>query len=241
MFGQITETPYDMRFSMFGIPIRVHPAFWILGAFIGWNAWKPAVAAHYDTNPMALLFIWLVCMFVSILVHELGHALLAKYYGWPPQIVLYHFGGLAMFQPTWGYSRTRAILIALAGPMAGFGLLGLTIAVQPLFAQYADRIPPMVLMFIGHALSHLVFINLFWGLLNLLPILPLDGGRVSEQIWDKFAKRRAMEGCLKTGVAVGILAAAYMFQSGNPYGAVLFGFLAYNNFTALQQNQQGYW
>ena len=68
MFGNVTPTPFDLNFSLFGIPVRIHPFFWLVAILTGWNPYLPK-----------LIVIWVACFFVSILVHEMGHALTAKY------------------------------------------------------------------------------------------------------------------------------------------------------------------
>ena len=88
MFGNIAPTPYDLNFSLLGVPIRVHPLFWLAALVLGLNL-----------NPHQLP-IWIAVVFVSIVVHEMGHALMIRSFGWQPSIVLYTFGGLAMHQPT---------------------------------------------------------------------------------------------------------------------------------------------
>src|SRR5260370_39885036 len=123
MFGTVAPTPYDLRFSLFGIPVRVHPFFWLVSLIMGWPLHEPK-----------LILIWVACVFVSILVHELGHALTAKYFGWPPHIGLYSFGGYASYQPTWGHSTARTILVLIAGPGAGFVLFGLVVGLHILLA-----------------------------------------------------------------------------------------------------------
>src|SRR5260221_3686115 len=109
MLGNVEPTPFDLKFSLFGIPVRVHPLFWVMAAVIGWRG--------KDVN---LTFICVVCIFFSILIHELGHALTAQAFGWPPHIVLYSFGGYASFIPAWGHTTGRSILVLFAGPGAGF-------------------------------------------------------------------------------------------------------------------------
>src|SRR5262245_1781127 len=103
MLGNASPTPFDLRFAVFGIPVRVHPFFWLFSALLGWDA--------RDPNRM---FLWIACVFVSILVHELGHALTALWFGWPPEIVLYSFGGYAAYNPTWNYTTGRRVLVLLA-------------------------------------------------------------------------------------------------------------------------------
>src|SRR5258707_9361798 len=111
MFGTVAPTPFDLNFSLFGIPIRIHPFFWLFSAILGWDRQRP------NFNQ---ILICVLCVFVSILIHELGHALTAKSYGWPPHIVLFAFGGYASYQPSWGKTTGRTLLILFAGPGAGF-------------------------------------------------------------------------------------------------------------------------
>src|SRR5262245_36001714 len=116
MFGPIQPTRYDLAFSLFGIPVRVIPWFWLAGVLLGFD-W----VRDPDQGPL-LLLIWLGVMFLSILVHELGHACFAALFGYPPSILLYQFGGVTLFQPTHGYSTAKAILITAAGPAFGAAL-----------------------------------------------------------------------------------------------------------------------
>lgn len=247
MFGLINETPWDLRFHIGRIPVRVHPGFWVIGAFMGWSeGWAQALG----TNPLAVVFVWLLCIFVSILVHELGHALAAQRCGWPPQIVLYHFGGLAMYRPTWGQTRWKSIWISLAGPGAGFVLFGIVLVIEYALLHGFPGSAPLVqtlnlnrytLGFLAYALVQLKFINLWWGLVNLLPVLPLDGGRVAEQVWAMISPRSSEDGPIKLGLVVAGVVSAYCFWIGARYPAILFAVLAFMNFQSLPGNRRGPW
>jgi stage IV sporulation protein FB len=234
MLGQIPETPYDLHFRILGIPTRVHPGFFVISAIMGWSeGW----ASVLKTSPFVVVLLWTVCVFVSILVHELGHAAMAQRFGWPPHIVLYHFGGLAIYSPTWGHTRGRSILISLAGPGAGFVLFGLVAAFEAIIIHQRLPISP----FLAYALIQLKVINLVWGLVNLLPVYPLDGGRVAEEILRGIHPGRGMEWTLKLGIVTGALVALGMYQYLQPqsllgaYPVLLFLFLAFTNFQLLQQ------
>lgn len=165
-------TAWDLRWRMFGIPVRVHPFFWIMTAVLGWN-W-------YNAGGFQLLLMWMGCVFVSILIHELGHVLMGMAFGRPGYIVLFAFGGLAI-----GSSDLRnpwkRILVTAAGPGAQLILLGLIFIPLRLLAQpIADAgglsLPVSVMLIM------LWFINLYWPILNLLPILPLDGGQIARDV-----------------------------------------------------------
>ncbi len=230
MFGNVQETAYDWKFSIFGIPVRVHPLFWVIAALFS--------SGRGQVDFMRLA-IGVACIFVSILVHELGHALTARYFGWPPRILLYHFGGLAFYNPTYGHTPLRSILISLAGPGAGFVLFGLVLAFDFASVSYgfADQISHL-----GEtAIFFLIRINLFWGLINLLPVYPLDGGQVSRSLFTWMMNSGGVTVSLKisilTGAAVAILA-AYLREF---YIAILFGGLAYQSYTQLKQHDFRSW
>lgn len=233
MFGPVQPTQFDLYFSLFGIPVRVIPTFWLVGALFGFPLLQEGRGD--------LVLIWIACLFVSILVHEMGHALSAQAFGWPPQVFLYHFGGLAVFDPWRGYTMGRSIFISFAGPAAGFLLFGLVVAVELLLNQRGvvtnDYWSPL-----GQAFIQLKFINLYWGLVNLLPVLPLDGGRICEALCSHFIRRgNAADLTLKIGIGVGAVAAVFFFSQGRTYAGVLFALLAYQNFQAYQQRHSGYW
>src|SRR3954464_14267452 len=81
------ETPYDLRFRLFGIPVRVHPLFWLFSAILGWN---------WIEEGVAYVLLWVACVFISVMIHELGHIFMGLVFGSPGYIVLYSFGGLAV-------------------------------------------------------------------------------------------------------------------------------------------------
>ena len=64
-----TETPYDLRFRLLGIPVRIHPMFWLIMALLGW-----------ENRNLGAVLLWVACALVSILVHEFGHGLMSKAY-----------------------------------------------------------------------------------------------------------------------------------------------------------------
>ena len=236
MLSPIGETPYDLRFSVLGIPVRVHPMFWLMSAIMG-----------AGTDDLRLIVTWMVCLFVSILVHELGHALAARSFGWPVGITLYHFGGLASYSPGWGNSRGRAIWIAFAGPLAGFCLYGLVrVAEQAVFhfvpdSPLLERIlmtdPPIVYF----AIVQLKYINLIWGLVNLLPVPPLDGGKICGELLNARGSYHGQLRALQIGLVVGGLAAAYFLSGRQFYAGLLFGSLAYENYRQYEQLRSGSW
>lgn len=197
MFLEPTPTPYDLRWRMFGIPVRVHPMFWAFSAILGWD---------YSALGFEYLLLWIACSFVSILIHELGHVIAGLIFGQPGQIVLYSFGGLAI-GPYHQLRPWQRIVQLFAGPGAGFLLYGLVY----LFAQHAlVRIDPTFNMrMLHHALAMLLFMNLFWNLLNLIPVFPLDGGQISREVCTIISRRDGFRFSLGLSFLLAALIAVY--------------------------------
>jgi stage IV sporulation protein FB len=171
------RTAWDLKWTMFGIPVRVHPLFWLVMLGLFYNKYLP----------FEFVLIAIVCGFFSILVHEYGHAFSQRHYGdHNNHIVLFWFGGLAV-----GSREVRGfwpkVITLLWGPGAGFILCAIAGAL--LFSLYgrsyltgADHL---------HWTLYILFwINLVWGLVNLLPIFPLDGGQIMRETVNYKAPQR---------------------------------------------------
>lgn len=236
MFLEPQPTPWDLRWRMLGTPIRVHPMFWLVTAILGWDFARPA-----DGGGFLQLGLWVVCVFVSILLHEFGHVAAGRVFGRQGRIVLYSFGGLAI-----GSSdlprRWQRIIVSLAGPGAQLALYGLLIwLVVPRLlvfdeSGHVEMWPPWSIT----AVSHLVHINKWWALLNLLPVWPLDGGRVSREVFEWPFGAMGFVYALWLSVLVAAGLAVYSLrprEDGRPdyYLAFMFGLLALGSFQLLQQ------
>ena len=218
-----------IRFRLFGIPFEIGTYFWIGSAIFGSNL---AVGEHALLN----LALWVACVLVSIVVHELGHALAARHYGVQPTVLLHGIGGLTFF-PGARLTRPQSILVSLAGPAAGFGLWGLVVLAQR--AVYGseffhdDNVLDRYVMY--SVIRNLVFINFTWTIFNLLPILPLDGGQVMRDVL----------GPLRLSIALAISATCaaglcvYMALQGQYYLAFFLGALAVSNYRGNSGNFLG--
>jgi stage IV sporulation protein FB len=234
VFFEPNETPLDLKWRMFGIPVRVHPFFWLVSAFMGWNALDRGII---------FLVIWVACVFVSVLVHEMGHVLMGRVFGPRGYIVLYSFGGLAVDVGA-NCRRWQRILIALAGPFAGFLFFGLVFLIN----RYSgwEMLARGQRIYVREIMFDLFWINLIWGCVNLLPVWPLDGGHVSRDIITWFAPSRGVQISLVLsiivagGIAINVLL-AYLDKPhipelavGGTYMGIFFAILAVNNFMQLQ-------
>ena len=218
----IGPSPFDVRLVAFRIPIRVHWSFWLLMGLLGWEPHRPD-----------LTFIWVMCGFVSVLVHELGHALTSEAFGWPTHIILFFNGGVAISDRTGSFRPWRNMLVALMGPAAGLMLYLIVVAVD--FALAINHV--VVDERLREAISDLRFINLVWTLLNLLPVLPLDGGHICLSFLQGLRFPLAAQATLLLGALVSGFVAYVLLQSGTPQMFAIFMVLfCVQNVMALFQN-----
>jgi Zn-dependent protease len=251
-----SETPYDVRFRFLGIPVRIHPMFWLVSAVLGWQDQK-----------LALVALWVACVFVSILVHEYGHALMAKSYHCSPSIVLWGLGGLCYSQ---GERQTplQRLAVILSGPGAGFLLFGVVLVVTSVIFQISpgehwDAALSLVGLsdfpgsveskfveglhseasgtFLAHAYHALIFINLLWGLVNLLPLWPLDGGQATQILLSYVDRSQGPRwGHVVSLLVAGALAVAVGTLTKDMFLTIFFGYFAVINFQVLQTLHQAH-
>lgn len=206
-----------IRFSLFGIPIEIQPWFWVVLALIG-----GALGAG-TTEALLSVALFVLAGFVSVLVHELGHALTGKAFGAPTRIVLHSFGGYATF-PANHFSRGQNILVTAAGPGIQI-VLGLLAFALILYA-------PLPSSAIKGFFYFLFVISLFWAVLNLIPVIPLDGGQLLASILGPRRVRLALQISMITAVAAGLL---LFFKLGSFIFPIFLGMMAYQNYQTLQQ------
>lgn len=245
------HTPWDLRFNIADIPVRVHPLFWLMALLISGIGQIIGVE----------LILGVAVVFVSILVHELGHAFVMRYYGERPRVVLYLMGGLAISGgDVWdpGYrQKSRSpqdqIIISFAGPLAGFLLAGITAAIVylaggsilflwhgfiPVFGVIFSRDiePSDAALF---TLNILLYVNIYWGLLNLLPVYPLDGGQIARQMFILHDPYSGVLRSLWLSLILGAVIAVLAMTREQYWIAFLFGSLAFGSWQTLQNTGHG--
>lgn len=161
-----------IRFRVGGIPVVVQVSFFLAAAFLG------------TTHDLADLPEWVAVVFVSIVAHEMGHALMFRAFGVRSRIVLHLMGGVTIAEDSAALSPGRLSAMAVAGPGVGLALGLLTFALSralgtPTPGGSADTVVHDVL-----------FVNVAWSLVNLLPIHPLDGGQLLRQALGVVLPRR---------------------------------------------------
>ena len=150
-----------LKFRFAGIPVAVQPWFWILAVLLGFTNEITGIG----------LAVWVAVVFVSVLVHELGHAFTVRMVGYRPFIMLHFIGGLTSWYPQEELKPRPRVLTTLAGPAAGFALS----AVAWLVLLLTDIGDTSSLQ--RDTLIWLLVVNLIWGIFNLIPVRGLDGGQ----------------------------------------------------------------
>jgi Zn-dependent protease len=233
MFFEPAPTRFDLNFRLLGVWVRVHPMHWVFSVILGLGFCQGG----------AEILIWVICVFLSILLHEMGHLLTMRLFGSDGHIVLYSFGGLAVpyhHLP----SRWQRMAVSFAGPLAQLILYGL-LRLFLIWVAWKEFDLSEKAWF---TLGVLIFINLTWAILNLFPIWPLDGGQMCRELFTWFSRRSGVRVSLMLSISVsGILAihflAAYfgrplipILGSGGIYTVLLFASLAFGSVSALKQD-----
>ncbi len=236
MLIEPAQSPYDLRFHLFGTPVRVSPWFWLVSAIFGWNLLELG---------FAYLGLWIACAFVSILLHEFGHVWAGQFFGTDGYIVLHGAGGLAVGASDLA-TRWKRVVVYFAGP-----LIQLVVIFLPLYLWVKWR-PDQVgaLSPQGRvAIGILMEINLYWPLLNLAPVWPLDGGKVVREFCTWVSPGRGLRASLIVSAAAAALLAVNelaalrgvqlipYLPAGGWYMLFFFAILAYESIQLLNTVQ----
>jgi Zn-dependent protease/predicted transcriptional regulator len=185
-----------------GIAVRVHYTWFLVAALMAWSLARGYFPTAHPGWPAPTYWtaglVAALALFGSVLVHELGHALVAIRRGIPVRsITLFLFGGVATLQKDAETPRDE-LLIAVAGPATSFLLAGAFWAGQALLPAGEPAAAVM---------GYLVTINVLLGAFNLLPGFPLDGGRVLRSLiwWRAGSLRHATHLAAGAGQAIGFL------------------------------------
>lgn len=160
--------------SIAGSDVLVSSSWFVVAGLIAVIVAPVAEQAQPGLGPWKYVagFAFAVILYLSVLLHEASHAFVARHYGFPVSSITLHFlGGMTAIE---GESRTprQEFLIAVVGPLSSLAVGGAALLVRPITPD------GLLLM----AVSGLAGANLLVGFLNLVPGLPLDGGRVLKSL-----------------------------------------------------------
>ncbi|MGI9176486.1 MAG: metalloprotease [Pirellulales bacterium] len=246
MLAEPQATSVDLLFDLAGVRVRVSAWFWAAAALLGWSVCQ-SYSLGDQRRLLQMLVIWVGVVFASILVHEMGHAMAYRRFGQAAHVVLYHFGGLAIPE-VWGRRHLRPLqrlLVAAAGPLAQLCLAAAVIVALKV-AGYATPFPIPV---IGNRLGldrggnlplmlyvfvdFLLYVNIYWPLLNLIPVPPLDGGQIVREGLLTLGVTEAHRIAGIIGVAAGAFVAWWGYTHGQPFLGIMFAMLAASCFQGL--------
>lgn len=203
------------------IPFFVSPWYLVLALYGG-----------AMVGDVALGGLWVLCLTISLCVHELGHALVARHLRLNPRILLHGFGGLC------AHDRAELdrhdVAIVASGPAAGL-VLGLV------FLGLLHLLPKgmpgaMAHPMVDAGLRWMVWLNIFWSLVNLVPIWPLDGGQLFRLGMLRFTSpARAEQATHTLGIALAIAAVGVAAVVGfGRFAMLIAALIAWENFRALR-------
>jgi stage IV sporulation protein FB len=219
--GALVSRPVASRHGVF---------FWLLRTLVTvrYTFFLAAFLLGLRSDSVAGLFVWVAVLFVAILLHELGHALAAQFYRQNPQIELHAMGGTTKWVWVDELAWHQRVVISLAGPGSGFvvgGLLYLGSALVPVNEPYLLRL----------ARYDFLWVTLGWGLFNLLPLLPLDGGQVlSETLEHRLGARRGRQVARKVSCIVGFVGLVAGFALNQLWAGLLCGLFAFDNLQRMR-------
>jgi stage IV sporulation protein FB len=209
-------------FNLGKIPVTVHLWFLLVGVFLMGNVTSPP-----------LVILWLLIFFASVLAHELGHAFAGIAFGLEPRIDLHGMGGTTSWRHK-NVSAAKKIIISLAGPAVGIVFGGLVYFFQ---SAVLGENPSLMA---EQAVSWIIFVNLIWGLLNLLPMLPLDGGNVMAHSLSAAMGEKGMRVAhyISIAVAIGVGLLALVMRLGW-WSMAMAALFAFQNIKAIRPAQNG--
>jgi len=195
-----------------GIPIRVHSSWFLVFFLVTWSlatgVLPEEVPGLGSARYWGMAGVAAVLMFLSVLLHELGHSYVAQRFRIPiERITLFLFGGVARIRKEPPHPRAE-FLIAIAGPLVSFALAAICLALLSLADFVSSEVQPRGLIVLGLVLAQ---VNMTLGLFNLIPGYPLDGGRVLRAglwAWSRDFDRATVQAA-SCGIGFGLLLAFF--------------------------------
>lgn len=202
--------------KLFGIPVKVEGSFWLMCLFL----------AYGRINTPVFMLEWAAVVFFSILIHEFGHALAGRRFGLTPEIKLYAMGGVTMLGSDRQLHPMKDIFISLAGPLMGFSVGGVVYLSSRFLPTMSSEETNLLLQII---VRDLLWVNLAWGVFNLLPILPMDGGLVLRRLesWWKKRDDEVISRAISLTLAIAVM--TWALTAGYAWVALLVGWFGWTN------------
>jgi Zn-dependent protease len=197
------------------IPVRIRPIFWITIAILGIG----------DIFSIQDLLLWIFVCFLSVLIHEYGHALTAVFFKRKASIELVGLGGIAQYEGQ-RLNFLQEFILILNGPLAGFLL-------SFLFYCIKNILPESLLGdFTGYFLYMMIYINLYLSIFNMLPVYPLDGGRLFKAVLELLFGDKGGRAAFLSSSLFGATLALWAYIQISTFTAFLLASFAYESYQA---------
>ncbi len=207
-----------IQFNFLKIPVRILPSFWVFLLFFTDILFKPSIHS----------VIVAVIIFISLLIHEYGHAATACAFGAKAEITLEAFGGYASYQGI-RLSPKKEFLITLNGPLLESLLIAISYVLLKTGVFYGHT-------YIQYALIVTMRLNIVWCLFNIIPLLPLDGGHLARYILGKNFGPQGVKVSIILGLACVAIIAPYLLYLGYYWFGIILLVFGFQNYQLLQSD-----
>jgi len=197
------------------IPISIRPLFWLISFFIGWMWTMSLVGA----------LLCLLVILISVIVHEFGHALTACAFKQTARIELAAFGGFT-YREGGRLKLWKEFIVVLNGPLAGFCLF--------LVAYFIYQTVPPQNPLLNFVVKFTFMANLFWTVINLIPVMPLDGGHLLSIILEAIFGFKGIKAAIVIGLIISVGISVFFFAMGMFLVGALFLILTFESFRSLR-------
>jgi len=200
-----------MSFNFLKIPIHIHSSFWFFLLFFSFD----------PSFSVVEIFILGLVLMLSFLVHEYGHALVAAFFGAKPEINLQAFSGYASYQSN-KITEKQSCLVILSGPVFTLALI--------LFSHYFLKGNFFNFEYLNIFFYYMLKLNILWLISNLVPLEPLDGGRLLVCfLTNKMGEKNGLKLSRNIGNVAAIVGTSYFVSHGHYFFGTLFLFFGFNN------------
>lgn len=210
-------------FTIFRIPVRVQPWFWLSMGLFGFM-----ISQHSSSQQEMILklLLFMVIAFFSILLHELGHALTGRWLTKAePMIELVAFGGFARFASYARFSKKAHITMVFAGPLMNLVIAGLLFLSLVAVIQFTpERVDTLFTWFLEMGIR----VNILWFIFNMIPVYPMDGGQIIHSLIKSPTTAHSVSLCMAISMIVlGLVLGEFII-------VIFFALMAFQNFEMLQ-------
>ena len=214
-YPPVDDRPPRRGLSIFGFPLRIDPFFFVTAWLIG------------GRQEPQWMIVWIIIVLVGVLAHELGHAFAGRSLGMQPWIRLMAFGGMTGWLRPRELTPWQQIGLSIAGPAVGITIGGgvLLAMLGGFFADSSGAVTRIA--------NYVMWVNLGWGILNLLPILPLDGGHIASSLAELVAGRRGRIAARVFSIVLTVAIGLWALSAGDWWILILCAVFTYANVQGL--------